>query len=29
MKGWENFKIQGKDYQEDIYNVILVVGLYN
>ena len=29
MKGWENFRIQGKDYQEKIDNSSLVVGLYN
>ena len=29
MKGWENFKILGKDYQEKIYNSLLVIGLYN
>ena len=29
MKGWENFKIKGKDYQEKIYNSVLIVGLYN
>ena len=29
MKGWENFRIQGKDYQEKIDNSILIVGLYN
>jgi len=28
MKGWENFKIQEKDYQEKIDNSALVVGLY-
>jgi len=29
MKGWENIRIQGKNYQEKIDNFVLVVGLYN
>ena len=29
MKGWENFKIQRKDYQERIDNSVVVIRLYN
>ena len=29
MKRWENFRIQGKNYQEKIDNFALIVGLYN
>ena len=29
MKGWQNFRVQGKNYQEKIDNSALVVGLYN
>jgi len=29
MKGWENFRIQGKDYQKKIDNFVLIVELYN